>query len=268
MRTEKIVYTPEVIMPSRKKQEDTVTLTIPKSTAKAAGMLAASMLALASMAKADVKHEKYCGDYACETCKKDLTIDSPAISNKAVFAELVKDPGVKDYARVDANTLRYVYDYGDEVANGNGMVLDLVLDGNSYDVNKKGYTVNDDLFPQTDKPLKNQKYLSLAEYSEKVLPRYQGNLLYTKDRLAEKRAELERCQAELTSTQKSLDNATDSLNYEKNKNTAKSVALFVSLAAFLALMKSKIKSMARIEELQDENDLLKQEIIRMEADKY
>lgn len=263
MRTEKIVYTPEVIMPRRKKQEDTVTLTVPKSTAKAAGMLAASMLALASLAKAEVKHEKYCGDPACETCQKDLSIDSPATSNKMIFVELAKDPKVKNYARVDANTLRYVYDHGVEVNGGNGMVLDLVLDGNSSDIVEKGYTADEDLFPQKDKPLKSQKYLSLAEYSEKVLPRYQEELIFANNRLAETKTDLENSRTELNSTKDTLQGVRTELTKEQEKASNSAAGALVLMLAVLFLLNSKSKDISKIKDLKAENAELKQEILKM-----
>ena len=61
MRTERIVYTPEVILPIRRKENDNTSLKV-KQSAKRTALLTAALIALAANARADVIKKKKIAD--------------------------------------------------------------------------------------------------------------------------------------------------------------------------------------------------------------
>lgn len=152
MKTEKIFYPTEIIQPRKKQEISTHTAnTRPSSHNKA--MIMASLLALSSLAQADVVKNQQPID------PKDLSFESTSEFERNWFKNYVaKYSELKNYARVDRNTLRTV--------NEADAVLDHIIDDNNvHDVVHLGYTVNGNLYPNGRKvPLKEQQYSDYETY--------------------------------------------------------------------------------------------------------
>ena len=157
MKTEKIVYTPVVVTPQvRSNNEDSqIASSHPKSSAKSAAMLTAALLAMATVARADVKTQ------TPEIDPYDLSYESTNEFDRNWFRNYVNNySDLKRYSRVDKDTLRTVHE--------NDAVVDHVIRNGVHDVILKGYTQYGNLYPNGhDVPLAEQKYDSYEKYKNK-----------------------------------------------------------------------------------------------------